>query len=116
MCHIALTSILSHKARKKWGIDIRRQTSDISREEKKKNITNLTKEKEKGIFITFISRIRARCIVPLQLQFTIYKNNLVIANEVKQSHKSKIRLLRRSTSLYDIDVFSETGLYVYSLY
>jgi hypothetical protein len=32
----------------------------------------------------------------------------VIANEVKQSHKIKFRLLRRSTPRNDIDRFNET--------
>jgi hypothetical protein len=43
------------------------------------------------------------------LQFTInnLKNDHVIANEVKQSHISKFRLLRRLTPRNDIDELSE---------
>ncbi|MCK4545218.1 hypothetical protein KAU43_06730, partial [candidate division WOR-3 bacterium] len=43
-------------------------------------------------------------------------NNRVIANEVKQSHKSKFRLLRRLTPRNDIDGFNETGILSIPIY
>jgi hypothetical protein len=56
------------------------------------------------------------------LRFTINKNNRVIANKVKQSYKSRIRLLRlpvhytqtgRFSPRNDNNEFSETGTYIY---
>ncbi len=59
---------------------------------------------------------RADNYLPLRFhkfQFTIYKINNVIANEVKQSHISEFKLLRRFFPCNDIDGLSETVTYVH---
>jgi hypothetical protein len=49
------------------------------------------------------------------IQFTIHKNNHVIANEVKQSHKSKYRLLRRFTPRNNIFQVFNSRFTIYGL-
>jgi hypothetical protein len=92
-----------------------RQTSDIKLQPKRNEEKyNEFHEGEGKYFLPLFHQLRliARIPqgihrgVPLQCQFTIYKNKHVIANEVKQSHKSEFILLRRSTFRNDNDGFN----------